>query len=173
MQIKDNYFNQTLIQYLVLIGVLFPLFSFSQLSKQHYIPPVPDIIFESAHLYISTPHENVQFTINPIGQPSSSWVVGTLSNTNSYKIKVANNQVGAKPWNYSPDYVFANKGFEVLAKWVRLKTMVGAWLGDDDKKNKQEIKALIELANEGNVDIAVLITSISSQSHKRCRPLSF
>ena len=34
--------------------------------------------------------------------------------------------------------------------------MVGAWLGDDDKKNKQEIKALIELANEGNVDIAAV-----------------
>ena len=115
MQIKDNYFNQTLIQYLVLIGVLFPLFSFSQLSKQHYIPPVPDIIFESAHLYISTPHENVQFTIKPIGKPSSSWIVGTLSNTNSFKIQVAKSEIGAKPWNYSQDHVFADKGFEIVA----------------------------------------------------------
>ena len=95
--------------------VPFPFFSHAQLSKQHYIPPVPDRVFESAHLYISTPHENVQFTIKPIGQPSSSWVVGTLSNTNSYKIQVANSQAGAKPWNYSPDYVFANKGFEIFA----------------------------------------------------------
>ncbi|MGB1186058.1 MAG: T9SS type B sorting domain-containing protein [Flavobacteriaceae bacterium] len=76
---------------------------------------MPDRVFESTHLYISTPHENVQFTIKPIGQPSSSWVVGSLSNTNSYKIQVANSQAGAKPWNYGPDYVFANKGFEVFA----------------------------------------------------------
>ena len=115
MQIKDNYLNQPPVFCLVLIGVLLSFFSKAQLSKQHYIPPVPDRVFESAHLYISTPHENVQFTIKPIGQPSSSWVVGTLSNTNSYKIQVANSQAGAKPWNYGPDYVFANKGFEVFA----------------------------------------------------------
>jgi len=115
VQIKDNYLNQPPVFCLVLIGVLLSFFSKAQLSKQHYIPPVPDRVFESAHLYISTPHENVQFTIKPIGQPSSSWVVGTLSNTNSYKIQVANSQAGAKPWNYGPDYVFANKGFEVFA----------------------------------------------------------
>ena len=115
MQIKDNYFNQALILYLVLIVLVVPIFSYAQLSKQHYIPPVPQMVFQSAHLYISTPHENVQFTIKPIGQPSSSWVVGTLSNTNSYKIQVANVQAGAMPWNYSPDYVFTNKGFEVFA----------------------------------------------------------
>ena len=115
MQIKDNYLNQPRIFYLVLIAMLLSFFSNAQLSKQHYIPPVPDRVFESAHLYISTPHENVQFTIKPIGQPSSSWVVGTLSDTNSYKIQVANSQAGAKPWNYGPDYVFANKGFEVFA----------------------------------------------------------
>jgi gliding motility-associated-like protein len=115
VQIKDNYFNQAPILYLVLIVLVVPIFSYAQLSKQHYIPPVPHMVFQSAHLYISTPHENVQFTIKPIGQPSSSWVVGTLSNTNSYKIQVANVQAGAMPWNYSPDYVFTNKGFEVFA----------------------------------------------------------
>ena len=115
MQIKDNYLNQTPILYLVLIGVLFPFFSYAQLSKQHYIPPVPDLIFDSAHLYISTPHENVQFTIKPMGQPSSSWIVGTLSNTNSFKIEVAISEIGAKSWEFDPDHVFANKGFEVFA----------------------------------------------------------
>ena len=115
MQIKDNYLNQTPILYLVLIGLLFPFFSYAQLSKQHYIPPVPDLIFDSAHLYISTPHENVQFTIKPMGQPSSSWIVGTLSNTNSFKIEVAISEIGAKSWEFDPDHVFANKGFEVFA----------------------------------------------------------
>ena len=115
MQIKDNYLNQTPTLCLVLIGVFFHFFSYAQLSKQHYIPPVPDLIFDSAHLYISTPHENVQFTIKPIGQPSNSWVVGTLSNTNSFKIEVAISDIGAKPWEFDPGHVFANKGFEVFA----------------------------------------------------------
>ena len=115
MQIKDNYLNQTPILYLVLIGVLFPFFSYAQLSKQHYIPPVPELIFDSAHIYLSTPHENVQFTIKPMGQPSSSWIVGTLSNTNSFKIEVAISEIGAKSWEFDPDHVFANKGFEVFA----------------------------------------------------------
>ena len=115
MQIKDNYLNQTPILYLVLIGVLFPFFSYAQLSKQHYIPPVPELIFDSAHIYLSTPHENVQFTIKPIGKPSSSWIVGTLSNTNSFKIEVAISEIGAKSWEFDPDHVFANKGFEVFA----------------------------------------------------------
>jgi len=115
VQIKDNYLNQTLILYLVLIGVLFPFFSHAQLSKQHYIPPVPDLIFESAHLYISTPHENVQFTIKPIGQPTSNWIVGTLSNTKSLKIEVAISEIGVKSWEFDPDHVFDNKGFEVFA----------------------------------------------------------
>ena len=132
MQIKDNYLNQTPILYMVLIGILFPFFSHAQLSKQHYIPPVPDLIFESAHLYISTPHENVQFTINPIGRPSSSWVVGTLSNTNSFKIEVETNRIGASPWNYSSDHVFANKGFEVFANrevYVSLRLRVNNHAG--------------------------------------------
>ena len=115
MQIKDNNLNKTSTICFVLIGVLFPLFSFSQLSKQHYIPPVPEIVFESAHLYISTPHENVQFTIKPIGKPSSSWVVGTLSSTYSYKKQIAISEIGAKPWNYSPDHIFNDKGFEIFA----------------------------------------------------------
>ena len=117
---------------MVLIGVLLPFFSHAQLSKQHYIPPVPDLIFESAHLYISTPHENVQFTIKPIGQPSSNWVVGTLSNTNSFKIEVETNRIGASPWNYSSDHVFANKGFEVFANrevYVSLRLRVNNHAG--------------------------------------------
>ena len=117
---------------MVLIGVLFPFFSHAQLSKQHYIPPVPDLIFESAHLYISTPHENVQFTIKPIGRPSNSWVVGTLSNTNSFKTEVETNRIGASPWNYSSDHVFTNKGFEVFANrevYVSLRLRVNNHAG--------------------------------------------
>ncbi|CAL6318870.1 unnamed protein product [Bathycoccus prasinos] len=37
-----------------------------------------------------------------------------------------------------------------------MKTLVGAWLGDDLEKNEEEIEALITLANEGCVDIAAV-----------------
>ena len=57
-------------------------------------------------------------------------------------------------WIRSFSCIEGNEHIPRVCKKHGLKTMVGAWLGDDDKKNKQEIKALIELANEGNVDIA-------------------
>ena len=37
-----------------------------------------------------------------------------------------------------------------------LKTMVGAWIDNDKKKNEDEIKGLINLAQKGYVDIAVV-----------------
>ncbi len=43
-----------------------------------------------------------------------------------------------------------------IAKENGLKTLVGAWLGKDEKINKQEIKNLIQLARDGYVDIAAV-----------------
>lgn len=43
-----------------------------------------------------------------------------------------------------------------LAKEMGLKTLVGAWLGDDLEKNELEIAGLIKLAKEGLVDIAAV-----------------
>ena len=37
-----------------------------------------------------------------------------------------------------------------------MKTLVGAWLGDDDKINQQEVKNLIQISKEGYVDIAAV-----------------
>ncbi len=37
-----------------------------------------------------------------------------------------------------------------------MKTLVGAWLGNDLEKNEIEIEALISLANEGCVTIAAV-----------------
>jgi exo-beta-1,3-glucanase (GH17 family) len=59
-------------------------------------------------------------------------------------------------WIRSFSCIQGNEHIPRVSKKHGLKTMAGAWLGDDDKKNKQEIKALIELANEGNVDIAAV-----------------
>ena len=43
-----------------------------------------------------------------------------------------------------------------LAKDSGFKTLVGAWLSDDYEKNDQEINRLIELCNEGLIDIAAV-----------------
>lgn len=43
-----------------------------------------------------------------------------------------------------------------IAKELGMKTLVGAWLGTDTDKNKEELDALIDLANRGEVDIAAV-----------------
>lgn len=51
------------------------------------------------------------------------------------------------------------EGNELIPKVARefgIQTMVGAWLGDDAKINEQEVTNLIQLANEGYVDIAAV-----------------
>jgi exo-beta-1,3-glucanase (GH17 family) len=43
-----------------------------------------------------------------------------------------------------------------IAKELGMQTLVGAWLGKEHDKNRQEIDTLIQMANEGLVDIAVV-----------------
>lgn len=43
-----------------------------------------------------------------------------------------------------------------LAKELGFNTLVGAWLGSDLDKNEEEIKGLLELAQEGFVDVAAV-----------------
>jgi GPH family glycoside/pentoside/hexuronide:cation symporter len=51
------------------------------------------------------------------------------------------------------------EGHEVIPRLARakgLKTMVGAWISQDRERNEREIEALIQLAKDGQVDIAVV-----------------
>ena len=43
-----------------------------------------------------------------------------------------------------------------IAHEFGIKTLVGAWLGDDMEINRKEIKGLIQLAKEGHVDLAAV-----------------
>lgn len=43
-----------------------------------------------------------------------------------------------------------------LAKEAGLKTLVGAWLGDDEEKNEQELRACIAVAKAGHADIVAV-----------------
>ncbi len=59
-------------------------------------------------------------------------------------------------WVRSFSCIEGNEYVPRIAHRHGLKTMVGAWLGDDLQKNEDEIEALITLAKEGCVDIAAV-----------------
>ncbi len=59
-------------------------------------------------------------------------------------------------WIRSFSCIEGNEWIPIVAKEMGLKTLVGAWLGDDPKKNEQEIEGLLKLAKEGFVDIAAV-----------------
>jgi len=59
-------------------------------------------------------------------------------------------------WVRSFSCVDGNENIPRLAKTMGIKTLVGAWLGDDPDKNEAEISALITLAKEGKVDVAAV-----------------
>ena len=49
-----------------------------------------------------------------------------------------------------------NMRIPILAKELGFKTLVGAWLGKDLDKNQIEIEKLIELCNDGYIDLAAV-----------------
>ncbi len=59
-------------------------------------------------------------------------------------------------WLRSFSCIEGNELIPQIAKENGLKTLVGAWLGKDDEKNRQEIENLIRLARDGFVDIAAV-----------------
>ena len=59
-------------------------------------------------------------------------------------------------WVRSFSCIEGNEHIPRVAKKKGLKTLVGAWLGDDLEMNETEIEALIALAKEGCVDIAAV-----------------
>lgn len=59
-------------------------------------------------------------------------------------------------WVRSFSCTEGNELIPIIAKEYGLKTLVGAWLGDDAEINKKEIAGLLKLAKEGFVDIAAV-----------------
>lgn len=59
-------------------------------------------------------------------------------------------------WVRSFSCIEGNELIPKIAKEFGIKTLVGAWLGKEPEKNEQELSALIELANQGFVDIAAV-----------------
>ncbi len=59
-------------------------------------------------------------------------------------------------WIRSFSCTDGNEAIPRIAKEYGIKTLVGAWLGNDAEINKKEIAGLIKLAKEGHVDIAAV-----------------
>lgn len=59
-------------------------------------------------------------------------------------------------WVRSFSCTEGNEFIPIVAKEMGIKTLVGAWLGNDDEINQREINGLIQLAKEGYVDIAAV-----------------
>jgi len=57
-------------------------------------------------------------------------------------------------WVRSYSCTEGNELIPEIAKEYVMKTLVGTWLGNDDKINQQEIENLIKISKEGYVDIA-------------------
>lgn len=59
-------------------------------------------------------------------------------------------------WVRSFSCIEGNEHVPRMAKKHGIKTLVGAWLGDDLELNEREIEALISMAKEGLVDVAAV-----------------
>jgi glucan 1,3-beta-glucosidase len=59
-------------------------------------------------------------------------------------------------WVRSFSCTEGNEFIPKIAREMGVKTLVGAWLGDDPEVNEKEIEGLIQLAKEGFVDIAAV-----------------
>jgi glucan 1,3-beta-glucosidase len=59
-------------------------------------------------------------------------------------------------WVRSFSCTEGNELIPIIAREYGIKTLVGAWLGDDPEINEREIEGLIKLSNDGFVDIAAV-----------------
>lgn len=59
-------------------------------------------------------------------------------------------------WIRSFSCTEGNELIPKVAKEMGIKTLVGAWLGNDSEINKKEIEGLVQLAKEGYVDVAAV-----------------
>jgi exo-beta-1,3-glucanase (GH17 family) len=59
-------------------------------------------------------------------------------------------------WIRSFSCIEGNELVPKVAKEMGMKTLVGAWLGTDEEKNRQELDGLITLAKAGLVDVAAV-----------------
>lgn len=111
-------------KFIVLIVLFGSFIGHSQLSKTHYIPPLTSAEFgnanpESQYIYLSTPSQkDIAYTIKPVGQPTSSYISGVVSNTNPKTISLGSGNGQLFVASGQTSLVMKNKGYLIEAEGV-------------------------------------------------------
>ena len=115
-------------KYLKLILLFFFVLTFkqisAQLSKVHFIPPLTSAENgnanpETQYIYISTPNSNViNYTIKPIGEPSTNYIIGQVSNSTPAEISLGSGNTHLFVPASQTSSVINNKGYIIEAEDV-------------------------------------------------------
>ena len=86
-----------------------------------------DDVFDTAFLYVSTPHPSVTFTLKPVGGAPSSWITQTITSAASAEIELDRSQVSVESWFFPNNHTFDDIGYIITADRevyvsLRLKT---------------------------------------------------
>ncbi len=106
---------------LLFLLLLISNLGFSQLSKTHYIPPLTtsgsgSSNVEEQYIYISTPNiTDISYTIKPVGQPTSSYITGSVSKTSPQEVFIDNGD-GQLFVSTSQTSTILNKGYVIEAE---------------------------------------------------------
>ena len=134
------------------IMVLLTCNVFAQLSKTHYIPPLTNAQFGNAnpndqYIYLSTPATaNVQYTIIPVGQPSTNYITGTVTNTNPVVIPIGNGYGQLFIPSTQTSTIVNNRGYIIEAQ-VPVYVSVRVNAGDGSQAGALVSKGLSALGN--------------------------
>ena len=123
---------------------------FLALANEHYVGKSIDelkslfrqVLASGMHGLCSSPYEEGQ---KPGDQLSEGQIRRRLEIMRPYT-----------KWIRSFSCTEGNEMIPKIAKEMGIKTLVGAWLGDDPEINQKEIQSLVNLANQGYVDIAAV-----------------
>lgn len=118
------------------------LAALSKLSKEQRIALLRDILGEGTHGFCFSLYEPGQKPGDPVSEDQIRRRLGIL-----------------KPhtrWIRTFSCTEGNEMIPPVAREMGFRTLVGAWLGDDAAKNQIEIDGLVELAQQGLVDIAAV-----------------
>lgn len=114
----------------------------SKKSKEELKTIFKKILESGVHGFCSSPYGEGQ---QPGDQLSEEQIRKRLSIIKPYS-----------KWIRSFSCTDGNELIPKVARELGMKTLVGAWLGDNDEINQREIEGLIKLTNEGYVDIAAV-----------------
>ncbi|WP_187269301.1 T9SS type B sorting domain-containing protein [Algibacter pacificus] len=108
------------------------------MSKTHYIPPLTSADSNSAnpedqYIYISTPSvTNVAYTIMPVGQPTTAYITGVVSNTSPRVVSIGSGNENLFIPSSQTSIVVNNRGYIIEAEgsiYVSVRMNAGSQAG--------------------------------------------